>query len=320
MTSSMQTAFKPRTLLLMDPQDVPDLLRPRVDAIVVPTWNPEGLADATERLEALEDIEVLVTANADLSAAALDRFSGLRLVVATGTAYDYIDIEHCRARGITVCNTPGYTGSSVAEHAITLALSSNRYVCALDTAIRCGQPETSRYVANELRGKTAGIVGLGDIGGRIARLALGLDMRALFCNRSPRALPGATQVGLEDLLSKAHFVFLSLPLTPQTFHLLSFKAFAAMRPDTIVINISADEIIDPDALAEALEARRIAGAALDVIGSPEPYMDLPNVVMTPSHGWYTVEGVRRRAETWIGTVEAYLSGKPRHVVSQPMTE
>ncbi|MDT0442059.1 D-isomer specific 2-hydroxyacid dehydrogenase family protein [Streptomyces sp. DSM 41886] len=297
----------PGTLLLISQDEVPGDLLSRLDSLVRPVWRPDG-DDLTG-----DGIEILVTANRDLGGTELAKLPDLRLVVTTGTAYDYVDTAYCEANGIAVCNTPGYTGSSVAEHAIALYLAANRHLTALDGALRTGAEAPGR-TALELAGRTAGVVGAGDIGARICAMAQGLGMRARFANRSPRTVPGAVQVDLEELLATSDVVFLCLPLTAESHHLLNHRTFSLMRPSAFVVNISSDELIDPKALAAALENGSIAGAGLDVIGSAEPYLGLPNVVLTPARGWYTAEGVHRRAATWLGTIESALAGRPAHRV------
>lgn len=306
---------KPEALVLFDPVRVPAPLRSRLDDLVAPCWWPGMLTRLPQDGMAPHRFTILVTAHQDLQGAALARLENLRLVVATGTAFDYIDLEHCRSRGITVCNTPGYTGPSVAEHTFALLLASSRHVCALDAGIRRGVEDTSQYLSVDLEGKTVGIIGLGDIGRRIARLALGFRMRVRFVNRSPRIMDGATQVSLEQLLRTADFVILTLPLTIQTRHLIDHEQLRMMKPTSIIVNVSANALINPDALRSALSNNVIAGAALDVAGSTEPYLDMPNLIMTPAHGWYTVECIQRRAAIWINTIAAYLQGAPCNVVS-----
>ncbi|WUD70259.1 D-3-phosphoglycerate dehydrogenase [Streptomyces sp. NBC_00510] len=298
---------KPTALVLMERSGIPGSLLARLESAVSVLWLAAGQEDTA-------DVRLLVTANAELNSAYLRRFPVLGGIVLTGTAADYVDLDHCREHGIVVSNTPSYTGSSVAEHALALALASNRYLLPLDAATRTDARPPSP-LARELAGKVAGIIGLGEIGGRLATLLRGLDLRVLFVNRSRREHPGAEQVELDRLLMEADFVFLTLPLTPQTFHLLDAQAFALMRPTARVVNVSADELIDPAPLAAALRNGRIAGAALDVIGSPAPFLDLPNTILTPTCGWYTQEAVYRRAETWVETVQAFVAGSPRYVVS-----
>ncbi len=215
----------PDTLLLIDRDQVPLQLQARLDEILSSTWAPGELAHQPLNPAVLKRFRVLVTANQDLRGAVLARLPDLRLVVTTGTASDYVDLDHCRARGIVVCNTPHYTGSSVAEHAFALLLASIRHICVLDTAVRAGTAATAIDLGTELAGKTAGIIGLGDIARRIARLAQGFDMRVLFCSRSPKTMADARQVSLDELLAVSDAVFLTLPLTSATTGLLGRRAF-----------------------------------------------------------------------------------------------
>ncbi len=129
-------------------------------------------------------------------------------------------------------------------------------------------------------------------------------MRVLFCNRSRKTLAGARQVSLHALLAASDCVFLTLPLTSATAGLLGRRELRTMKSTAVVVNVSADELIDA-----------IGGAALDVIGSPAPYLALPRLTITPTHGWYTAESVYRRAQIWIETIAAYLRGQPRNQVA-----
>lgn len=309
----MKTRIRPLALLLMSVEEVPAKLHQKLEKLVTPIWKPEGIQDLTQQsIESTADI--LVTGNTQLDGVMLERLPNLKLIVATGTAYDYIDLHYCKWNNITICNTPRYTGSSVSEHAIALLLNANRHICALNAMAREGLDDTSAFLGYELSGKSAGIIGLGDIGSRIAQIAHCFGMDVIFVNRSPKIFPNATQVNLNELLSCADVIFLSLPLTSETHHLLDVEQFSMMKRTAYVINISADELINPNALGTALQHRWIKGAALDVIGSPKPYINMPNLIITPTHGWYTAECVSRRAETWIGTIDAYLADEPRNNV------
>jgi phosphoglycerate dehydrogenase-like enzyme len=300
----------PRTALLaMDDQDVPDDLRDRVQRAVRPVWAP----DWTDR-ERWPGVEILVTAHADLSAATLTAIPELRTILATSTAVDYIDHEHCAAHGIAVHNTPDYTGSSVAEHAIALMLAVVRHIPGLDAAAR-GGADPSGLIGRELAGAVAGVVGLGGIGGRVARIVRGLGMDVVFVNRSRRTVEGAVQVDLPTLLRLADVVFLTVPLRPGAGPMLGVAELALMKRSAVLVNVSADGLVDRPALAAALAAGRIAGAGLDVIGSPVPYRDLRNTVLTPTRGWYTAQAVRRRTEVWVDTLCRLAAGRAVHPVA-----
>ncbi|MCP2258538.1 glycerate dehydrogenase [Streptoalloteichus tenebrarius] len=302
---------RPAALLLLDPTDVPATVTPRIERLVEPTWWPEDLADLPAH-RTPEDTSVLVTGHQELGAAALSRFPRLRLVLATGTATDHIDLDYCREHDVVVRNNTGYSGATVAEHVFALLLARSRRLASAEATARFGGPK-EHTLGFDLAGRTMGIVGLGDVGGRVARLALGFDMRVLFANSNPRHVPFASQVDLDRLLRESDVVVLTVPLTPRTRHLLDADRFRTMRGNAVVVNVSADELIDPDALASALCEGTIAGAALDVTGSTAPYLDLPNLTITSRHGWYTAECRHRRAVRWINTLAECLDHLDRAV-------
>lgn len=302
----------PDCLLLVAPERVPEPWRSRVGELVNPTWWTDGLDRYPDENPPLEDITVLVTTHQDVGAAALSRMPSLRLVIATSTATDYIDLDYCRRQGIAVHNTPGYTGPSVAEHAFALLLAAARHICEADAAAHGRTAEAPPSVGFDLAGRTAGIVGLGDIGTRIARIALGFGMRVLYVNRGARHLDGATSVPLGRMLADADAVFLSVPLTPSTRHLMNQDQFHAMKPGAILINVSADELVHPDALRSALLAGHLAGAALDLAGPTTPYAGLPRLTMTHRRGTYTYECLERRAAIWVAALERALGELPEN--------
>lgn len=298
-------------LLAMSRDELPEDLRARVERVTRPIWDPHWTGGPGPRPE----VETLVTAHTDpdLTAAQLGVLPALRDIVTTSTAVDYIDRDYCVRRGVRLHNTPDYTGSSVAEHAIALMLGVVRHLPRLDAAARSGAA-TGGLVARELSGLVAGVVGAGGIGSRVAALARGLGMRVLHVNRSRRDVPGSRQVELPELLATADVVFLTLPLAAGAGPLLGPAEFSLMKPASVVVNISADGLIDFAALASALTTGRIAGAGLDVMGDPARYADLPNTVLTGMHGWYTREAVQRRSRTWVDTLCALAEGRVVHQV------
>lgn len=290
------------TLLRMNREDVPVTLLAGLEGSVEPIWSPDGTADDAQAAA----VRLLVTANAAVDEAYLRQFPQLAAVVTTGTAYDYVDAAACRKQGIKIYNTPAYTGSSVAEHAVALFLAVCRHLVDYDAVARSGLsgPEP---LGLELERRTAGVIGLGDIGTRIARLMQAFGMQVRFVNRSRKELPGALQVDLPALLRESDVVFLALPLTSDTDRLIGADQLALMKPTAYLINISSDELIDVPALTDALTSGRLGGVGLDVIGSTEPYRALPRTVLTPTKAWYTAEAVHRRAATWIRTVACLVA-------------
>lgn len=299
---------KPRALVLLDPAEVPAPLRARLGELVEPTWWSGTLARYPQGDPSLREFTILVAAHQDLGAAALARLPRLRLVLATSTAVDYIDLEHCAARGVAVRDTPSYTGPSVAEHAFALLLARTRRICDRDAAARApGDRAAAVPLGVDLEGRTAGVVGLGDIGTRVARIALGFGMRVVFANRSPRRFEGGTQTDLQELLRRSDAVFLTLPLTAETHHLMDHERLRSMKPGAYLINVSAEALIDPAALRSALHGGWIAGAGLDVVGSADAYRGLPLLTMTAAGGTATAECHERRAAAWVSTLAEFLA-------------
>ena len=228
---------------------------------------------------------------------------------ATSTAVDYIDLSYCRENKIPVFNTPRYTGAAVAEHAFALMMASAKHLRRLDEQLRSGQRNLSPF-AMELFGKRLGIIGLGDIGARVATYAKCFGMEVVYYNRSVKPFAAGTQVDLETLLSSADMVVMTVPLNKETEHLIGKHELSLMNPSAFLINIGTDELIDADSLVEALKRGEIAGAGLDVVSEYEPYLDAPNLIITQSRGWYTAECVARRAATWVKTLTHYLDKNP----------
>ena len=300
----------PTALVSMAADEIPADLLPMLEERIKPIWSPDGVISNPDESN---DVELLITANATIDADYLSRLPALRAVITTGTAYDYVDLAYCRDHGVKVHNTPGYTGSSVAEHAFALLLTAVRHVVTYDTAARRDEPG-EEPIAFELAGRTAGIIGLGDVGGRIARFAQAFDMRVVFTNRSAKHFEGAEQVDLHSLLKRSDAVFLTVPLTPETDGLIGAEELAVMKPSAFLVNVSSDELVDVPALRKALNAGLLGGAAFDVIGDTSPYRDLARTVLTPVKAWYTTETVRRRAATWIETVRDVAAGGDRNRV------
>jgi D-3-phosphoglycerate dehydrogenase len=219
--------------------------------------------------------------------------SGLRHVIFLGTgARSYMDPEELAALGITVHTIKGYGDTAVAEHAIALMWAAARGIARMDGGMRAGQ--WLRTEAMQLTGKTIGLVGYGGIAAEVARIAAGSGMRVLAWNRTPRVAAGVEFVPLDRLLAESHVVSLHLLLTDETRGFLDAARLAAMRPGAILVNTARGAIVDTAALIDALRARRIGHAALDVFDhEPLPPGDvlttLDNVTLSAHSAFRTPE-------------------------------
>ena len=248
----------------------------------------------------------------------------LELIQCASHGFDYVDLAAAHNRRVVVCNigTSDAELQDVAEHAFALMLALAKQLIPAHTALTQADwalPRLQRFVT-ELHDKTLGIVGLGHIGQEVARRAVAFDMDLGQCD--PRvALTevadrlGARRVELDELLRISDYISVHTPLTEETRNLIDAERLALVKPTAFIVNTARGAVIDQDALADALEAGRIAGAGIDVF-DPEPPADTlrllqaPNVVLSPHVGGVTRETLVRIAMAAGSNVDRYLAGKP----------
>ena len=238
----------------------------------------------------------------------------LRVIGRAGIGVDNVDVPAATRRGIVVMNTPGGNNVTTAEHAISLLLSCARLIPQANASLRAGKWERTKFTGTEVTGKTLGIVGLGNIGRIVADRAAGLAMKVIAHDPfvTPETKPLETElVSLEDLLERADFVTIHVPLTPDTKNLIDAKAIARMKPGVRIVNCARGGIVDEKALAGAIASGHVAGAALDVFESEPPPVDhpllgLPQVVATPHLGASTGEAQVNVAIAIAEQVAAFL--------------
>jgi len=280
--------------------------------------------ELAKRLAGSASVRVIVSEYIKINSQVLEQAPGLRGVIAYGAGYDHIDVESLAKRGILLCNCRGENSQAVAELTFGVLLCLLRRINRADRWIRENEwPKAGRIlpewiVGHELQGKTLGIIGLGQIGSRVARIARGFDMKILVYD--PFALPVANpscQVEtppLEELLSSADIITLHVPLTSATKRMINARALAVMKPEALLINTSRGQVIDEPVLVEALKQNRIAGAALDVCaGEPlsgdHPLCMMENVVLSPHMGALTQEASERLSAAVARQVRDILEGR-----------
>ncbi|WP_211301077.1 2-hydroxyacid dehydrogenase [Murinocardiopsis flavida] len=274
--------------------------------------------------------DVLVASRVTEAMAAAGR--GLRLVHVTGAGLDRIALD-ALPPGTAVCNT-FHHGRSIAEHVVMAALMLSRRVRRAERLLRQGRWESVAVdpgiaLGDTLAGRTVGVIGLGAIGGEVARMAAALGMRVRAVRRDPAApLPAGVRPdrvegngGLPALLAESDLVVVTVPLTESTAGMVGAAELALMRPGALLVNVSRGPIVDEDALYDALAGGRIGGAALDVWwghpkdgtgsrGYTRPFDTLDNVVMTPHHSGHTVETFAGRAAEIAGNIARLAEGRP----------
>ena len=271
--------------------------------------------------------EILLTNKTALSREHLRQLPRLKYIGVLATGTNIVDLTAARELGVPVTNVPAYSTRSVAQTAMALLLELTHNVGHHSRTVHEGRWTQSRDFCYwdrpliELEGLTMGIIGFGRIGRALGEIASALGMRLLVCNPSTRTLPPlARQVGLEALLRESDVVSLHCPLTPETTKLVNAERLAWMKPTAFLLNTSRGPLVDEPALAEALNAGRLAGAGLDVLSVEPPPPDNPllkatNCYITPHFAWATGAARARLMQTAIANIRAFLEGHPQNVVN-----
>jgi len=258
-----------------------------------------------ELKEKVRDYNVLVVrSRTKVTREIIEAGENLRVVGRAGAGIDNIDVEAAKEKGIIVLNTPEAPAIAVAELTMGLLLSLARQIPRADGSMKEGKWAKKEFKGWQLNGKTFGIVGLGHIGEKVARLAKAFGMKILITKRTPPSPEilkelEAEFVPLDELLRRSDIISLHVPLTPQTRHMIGEREIQLMKNGAFIINTSRGAVIDEKALFNALKSGKLGGAALDVyeIEPPRDYslMRLPNIVCTPHIGAQTVEAQRAAA-------------------------
>ncbi len=276
---------------------------------------PKRGARSTSELVALvSDVAAAIVSTDPFDDAVLEAAASLRVIARVGVGVDSIDLASATRRGVAVCTTHGTNATTTAEHAVALMLAALRRVPEHDAAVRRGRwPRTGADAPWELTGRTVGIVGYGEIGRLVARRLSGFDVTVLATDPQPARDGGVELVGLAELLARSHVVSLHAPLTDATRGLIGRDEIAAMRGDAVLVNTARGGLVDEGALADALAARRLRAAALDVFADEPPrnrrLLELPNLVLTPHTGGVSTRSVGEMLERATADVVDVLAGR-----------
>jgi len=286
--------------------------------------------ELAKQLGGSSSVRILVSEYVPINALVMDQAPGLKGIIAYGAGYDHIDVEEAAQRGVLVCNCRGANAQAVAELTFGLLLCLMRKIHLSDRLVRedgWKKADSATLPAwvmgEELQGKTLGIIGLGQIGSRVARIAQGFDMKILTYDPFVQlSLSGVESSSLEDILSRADIVTLHVPLTPTTEKMINARTLGMMNPKALLVNTSRGRVIDEPVLLEALKEKRIAGAALDVfsvepISGDHPLAKLDSVVLSPHIGALTQEAGERLSGAVARQIRDILEGrKPECLVTE----
>lgn len=271
-----------------------------------------------------QDAEVVLTNKCPLSAATLAQLPKLKFIGVLATGYNVVDVAAARSREIPVSNVPIYGTKSVAQHVFALILAHTQHAEAHASAVRAGRWSSNAdwcfwdTPLTELDGKVLGIVGYGRIGQAVADLGRAFGMSVIVHSRSAKT--GVEQVELDELFRSADVISLHCPLTPETQGLVNTQRLALMKPDALLVNTGRGPLIVDADLADALNAGRIGGAALDVLSTEPPPANNPlltakNCLITPHIAWATKAARQRLLGMVVENIRAFAAGKPQNVVN-----
>jgi phosphoglycerate dehydrogenase-like enzyme len=307
------------------PKDVEAVVRSRLP----PEFNLQIRMDTESVEEVIQDADFILVATTPLPKKDIQAAQRLRLIQHQGVGYDKTDVTAAGKRGISVALCPEGTIIGVAEHVFLLILALYKKICKADASLRAGDwlQWELRPSSYEIAGKTLGILGLGHIGKEVAKRAKAFDAKIIYYDHL-RQEPeienklGASFVPSDILLSDSDILSLHIPLTPDTYHIIGEAELNIMKETSILINTARGPLVDEQALVEALQSQRIAGAGLDVFeNEPLPQdsalINLPNVVITPHISAGTVDALITKMDACFANMLRIVHGDiPIHVISE----
>lgn len=262
-------------------------------------------------LKVIPDYHVMVVrSRTKVKKNVLDCASNLRVIVRGGVGVDNIDVEYAEVKGVKVLNTPSASTSSVAELAIAYIFALARPIVQATESLRAGKWEKSKFHGTEVQGKTLGVIGMGRIGSSVAARAAALGMIVLgydACAVGPA--PFMMMVPMDELLARADYISLHIPLTPDSKHSLNAEAFAKMKDGVRIVDCARGGVIDEAALYDAVQSGKVAGVALDVLETEPPVdyklFQLPQVIGSPHMGAMTAEATERIGDEVVEVVDRF---------------
>lgn len=281
----------------------------------------EQCSTEDEVIERASGAEIYLAYRFPVTRRVIENLPQLRLIIASGSGYDHIDVQAATERGIPVCNSATYNVEDVAEHTLLLMLACARKLRLLEAQVRAGVWPLAPRAQPRYRfaGKTLGLLGFGKIGRALAWRAQGIGMRVMvydpFVDESAIRDAGCEPASREQVLSEADYVSLHLRLSDATRHSFGATELALMKPSAYFVNTSRGGLVDEHALIRALEEGRLAGAGLDVLEQEPPARNNPllfmdNVIVTGHTAGSTVESIHALVAEWVSVMDSFRAGQP----------
>ncbi len=244
----------------------------------------------------------------------MESLPDLKGICLSTTSFGWVDLEYCKKRNLPVSNVPGYSRESVAEHTLALLLCLAKRIIITDRKTQRGQYKLEKGF--ELKGKTLGIIGLGNIGSRVAELGKCLGMRVIAYNRSPKSpKSGVEMKSFDDVLEQSNAISLHTTHEPTNVKIIGKKQIAKMKNGVIIVNTVDRELVDEQAMAEAIKSGKVYGYAYEAEDLENtPLAQLENAVGIKGFGWYTKEALENLYQIWVNNIERVAKGKLQNLV------
>ncbi|MBQ8496020.1 MAG: D-2-hydroxyacid dehydrogenase [Clostridia bacterium] len=276
--------------------------------------------------DAIADSDAVIVNKARITDEIMEQCKNLRFIGLFATGYNNIDTKAAAKRGIVVCNVPGYSTDSVAQHTFALMLHFASRADDYAASVANGDWANAKafsYLAfptSELCGKTLAIFGFGTIGKAVAKIGQAFGMKVIASVRRPQSYDGVEFVSVDELFARADYLSLHCPLTEETQHFVNRDTLAKMKPSAVIINTARGGVIEEEALTEALNSGMIRGAGIDVLDTEpmrpnHPYLTAKNCYITPHVAWASIEARSRLIGLVAENLKAFQNGKPINQVN-----
>lgn len=311
-------------LVIIEPLGVNDeklllMAKDMLPADVEITYYNTRVTDTETLIERGKDADIIAVSNLPMNTDVINGCKNLKMLSVAFTGVDHIAMDACKANGVLVSNCAGYSTVAVADLVFGMVIALYRNMIPCNDVVRKGGTKDG-LVGFEMEGKKFGVVGTGAIGLRVAEIAKAFGCEVYAYSRTKKEIPGIQYVDLDTLLSTCDIVSVHTPLNDKTKGLIGKDQLARMKPSAILINTSRGPVVNSEALAEALNEGRLAGAGIDVfemeppVPESHPLLNAKNIIATPHVAFATKEALEKRAVIVFDNIEKWVKGTPQNVM------